>query len=139
MEEDILEDSDRNKLVEEIEQEFKDVLDDIQPDQLKARVIILRNNLIKLSDNLRLEVPEVEEDIELVKNEKFQKWVITNLIVNSSIEDGECIAFNKLLYYLFKKFDDNLYSLIDCYDVDFETTDNQISNINLVVKEYESW
>jgi hypothetical protein len=126
----------KRKLLSQLEGDIDSTFVDVTDAQLKVRINTIVENLTEMGNKMRESLPEMEDD-ELVDDVKFQKWVICNLIVESSLKDEENVAFNKLLYYIYSNCKHNLVELLDYYGVNFERSNGRISSIQLVVNEYE--
>ena len=126
----------KRKLLSQLEGDIDSTFVDVTDAQLKVRINTIVENLTEMGNKMRESLPEMEDD-ELVDDVKFQKWVICNLIVESSLKDEENVAFNKLLYYIYSNCKHNLVELLDYFGVNFERSNGRISSIQLVVNEYE--
>jgi hypothetical protein len=111
----------------------EEVLIDIKEESLVARVDYIKEELNKISYALRSQLSGDMSNEELLESIYFKQWIISNEIIKKINEGGD---YNRLLYFLYEKCDNNILYLMSHYDIDFETDqDGNITKINLVILE----
>ena len=110
----------------------------VEEDRLKYRVEYIRENLIKLSQKLREQIPQGLTDQDLTKDDTFKNWVVVNSVYDASMKDEGDEGFNRMLYYLYDKSKGNIARLVSNYDIDIKfNSAGQLEDIKLIVLEEE--
>ena len=109
---------------------------DIDRGILNVRIDNVKEQLISLSTNIRKNVPTDMPEEELLKNDLFKRWMIANLILDSSNKDEENESFNLLLYYMFEQCN-TIYDLVAQYDLEISRNEDGSYNFGLIVIEPE--
>lgn len=102
---------------EELQEDVGIILEDDEED-IKIRLILIRNNLEKVIKDLRKQIPENISNEELKNLDVFKMWFLANNILNASLNNSDDDILNVMLYYMFKECDGNILKLITQFDVD---------------------
>lgn len=116
------------------------MLDDIMnvdEEDLKTRIPLIRESLNKLAQSIRVRLPEDTPNIELVKSEDFRVWSLINLILDGSFNDEENVAFNRLLYFLFDECKGSIPNLLNQFTLDVKLGEQGNFVFNLIINEEE--
>jgi len=113
---------------------------EIDEDRLGYRVGYIKEKLLQMSKNLRVQIPEDLTDQDLTEDNAFKQWIIINSIYDASQIDVENENFNRMLYYLFDKSKGNIARLVNSYDINIKLNSaGQLEDMNLVVLETETF
>lgn len=108
----------------------------VDEEDLKHRVSLIRAELRATIDNLRKEIPEETPDEELFENKNFIRWNIANLILQNSENDNQNISFNRLIYFLYNEVGD-INKLIDMYKLEAKYELGRLVGFELIILEEE--
>lgn len=113
---------------------------EVDEEKLKYRVEYIKDNLLKMSEKLREEIPQGLTDQDLTEDNTFKHWVIVNSIYDAAQKDDTDQGFNRMLYYLFDKSRGNIARLVNNYDVNIKfNSAGQLEDMNLVIMETETY
>jgi len=113
---------------------------EVDEEKLKYRVEYIKDNLLKMSEKLREEIPQGLTDQDLTEDNTFRHWVIVNSIYDAAQKDDTDQGFNRMLYYLFDKSRGNIARLVNNYDVNIKfNSAGQLEDMNLVIMETETY
>jgi len=113
---------------------------EVDEEKLKYRVEYIKDNLLKMSEKLREEIPQGLTDQDLTEDNTFRHWVIVNSIYDAAQKDDTDQGFNRMLYYLFDKSKGNIARLVNNYDVNIKfNSAGQLEDMNLVIMETETY
>ncbi len=113
---------------------------EVDEEKLKYRVEYIKDNLLKMSEKLREEIPQGLTDQDLTEDNTFKHWVIVNSIYDAAQKDDTDQGFNRMLYYLFDKSKGNIARLVNNYDVNIKfNSAGQLEDMNLVIMETETY
>lgn len=110
---------------------------EIDEESLCARVKIIKEQLNEISLKLREKIDSTLSEQELIRDETFKTWIITNLILSGSISDKSNSAFNRMLYYLYDKTRGNIYEMINQYGLDIKKNEDGSLAFDLMAMEIE--
>ena len=113
---------------------------EVDEEKLKYRVEYIKDNLLKMSEKLREDIPQGLTDQDLTEDNTFRHWVIVNSIYDAAQKDDTDQGFNRMLYYLFDKSRGNIARLVNNYDVNIKfNSAGQLEDMNLVIMETETY
>ena len=113
---------------------------EVDEEKLKYRVEYIKDNLLKMSEKLREEIPQGLTDQDLTEDNTFRHWVIVNSIYDAAQKDDTDQGFNRMLYYLFDKSKGNIARLVNNYDINIKfNSAGQLEDMNLVIMETETY
>ena len=113
---------------------------EIDENRLGYRVGYIKEKLLQMSKNLRVQIPEDLTDQDLTEDNAFKQWIIINSIYDASQTDVENENFNRMLYYLFDKSKGNIARMVNNYDINIKLNSaGQLEDMNLVVLETETF
>ena len=113
---------------------------EVDEEKLKYRVEYIKDNLLKMSEKLREEIPQGLTDQDLTEDNTFKHWVIVNSIYDAAAKDDGDQGFNRMLYYLFDKSKGNIARLVNNYDINIKfNSAGQLEDMNLVIMETETY
>ena len=108
----------------------------VDEEDLRHRVSLIRAELRATIDNLRKEIPEETPDEELFENKSFIRWNIANLILQNSENDNQNISFNRLIYFLYNEVGD-INKFIDMYKLKAKYELGRLIGFELIILEEE--
>ena len=113
---------------------------EVDEEKLKYRVEYIKDNLLKMSEKLREEIPQGLTDQDLTEDNTFRHWVIVNSIYDAAEKDDTDQGFNRMLYYLFDKSKGNIARLVNNYDINIKfNSAGQLEDMSLVIMETETY
>ena len=113
---------------------------EVDEEKLKYRVEYIKDNLLKMSEKLREDIPQGLTDQDLTEDNTFRHWVIVNSIYDAAQKDDTDQGFNRMLYYLFDKSKGNIARLVNNYDINIKfNSAGQLEDMNLVIMETETY
>ena len=113
---------------------------EVDEEKLKYRVEYIKDNLLKMSEKLREDIPQGLTDQELTEDNTFRHWVIVNSIYDAAQKDDTDQGFNRMLYYLFDKSKGNIARLVNNYDINIKfNSAGQLEDMHLVIMETETY
>tara|TARA_R100000963_G_C4594037_1_gene70196 strand:+ start:153 stop:536 length:384 start_codon:yes stop_codon:yes gene_type:complete len=113
---------------------------EVDEEKLKYRVEYIKDNLLKMSEKLREDIPQGLTDQDLTEDNTFRHWVIVNSIYDAAQKDDTDQGFNRMLYYLFDKSKGNIARLVNNYDIDIKfNSAGQLEDMSLVIMETETY
>ena len=113
---------------------------EVDEEKLKYRVEYIKDNLLKMSEKLREDIPKGLTDQDLTEDNTFRHWVIVNSIYDAAEKDDTDQGFNRMLYYLFDKSKGNIARLVNNYDIDIKfNSAGQLEDMSLVIMETETY
>ena len=120
--------------------EVMEELLEVDEEKLKYRVEYIKDNLLKMSEKLREEIPQGLTDQDLTEDNTFRHWVIVNSIYDAAQKDDTDQGFNRMLYYLFDKSKGNIARLVNNYDINIKfNSAGQLEDMHLVIMETETY
>ena len=106
---------------------------DINEEVFASRIEIIKQQLVSIVNELRKEIDETKNTQDLIKDEKFKTWLISNEVLKM-IESNE--NFARLVYFMHGECDSNIYKVLAYYDIDFEFDDNNnLTKLTLITLE----
>ena len=113
---------------------------EVDEEKLKYRVEYIKDNLLKMSEKLREDIPQGLTDQDLTEDNTFRHWVIVNSIYDAAQKDDTDQGFNRMLYYLFDKSKGNIARLVNNYDINIKfNSAGQLEDMHLVIMETETY
>ena len=113
---------------------------EVDEEKLKYRVEYIKDNLLKMSEKLREDIPKGLTDQDLTEDNTFRHWVIVNSIYDAAQKDDTDQGFNRMLYYLFDKSKGNIARLVNNYDINIKfNSAGQLEDMSLVIMETETY
>ena len=113
---------------------------EVDEEKLKYRVEYIKDNLLKMSEKLREDIPKGLTDQDLTEDNTFRHWVIVNSIYDAAEKDDTDQGFNRMLYYLFDKSKGNIARLVNNYDINIKfNSAGQLEDMSLVIMETETY
>ena len=113
---------------------------EVDEEKLKYRVEYIKDNLLKMSEKLREDIPQGLTDQDLTEDNTFRHWVIVNSIYDAAQKDDTDQGFNRMLYYLFDKSKGNIARLVNNYDINIKfNSAGQLEDMSLVIMETETY
>ena len=113
---------------------------EVDEEKLKYRVEYIKDNLLKMSEKLREDIPQGLTDQDLTEDNTFKHWVIVNSIYDAAEKDDAAQGFNRMLYYLFDKSKGNIARLVNNYDINIKfNSAGQLEDMSLVIMETETY
>ena len=113
---------------------------EVDEEKLKYRVEYIKDNLLKMSEKLREDIPQGLTDQDLTEDNTFRHWVIVNSIYDAAEKDDTDQGFNRMLYYLFDKSKGNIARLVNNYDINIKfNSAGQLEDMHLVIMETETY
>ena len=113
---------------------------EVDEEKLKYRVEYIKDNLLKMSEKLREDIPQGLTDQDLTEDNTFRHWVIVNSIYDAAEKDDTDQGFNRMLYYLFDKSKGNIARLVNNYDINIKfNSAGQLEDMSLVIMETETY
>ena len=120
--------------------EVREELLEVDEEKLKYRVEYIKDNLLKMSEKLREDIPKGLTDQDLTEDNTFRHWVIVNSIYDAAQKDDTDQGFNRMLYYLFDKSKGNIARLVNNYDINIKfNSAGQLEDMHLVIMETETY
>ena len=120
--------------------EVMEELLEVDEEKLKYRVEYIKDNLLKMSEKLREDIPQGLTDQDLTEDNTFKHWVIVNSIYDAAEKDDAAQGFNRMLYYLFDKSKGNIARLVNNYDINIKfNSAGQLEDMSLVIMETETY
>tara|TARA_Y100000310_G_C20452270_1_gene701348 strand:- start:230 stop:610 length:381 start_codon:yes stop_codon:yes gene_type:complete len=107
------------------------------PEELDSRVNLIRKQLSLVAERLRKTFSDETPQSELLHDERFRQWVISNLILDKSTEDEPDGDFNRLLYFMYEQCGRNIPELLSQYELDIEQDNFARFSFNLRIMETE--